>query len=133
MKSYGRILWFVSVLCVTLAGAAYAIRPSGPGINTKANSLSVALATDQPSVPVHPGSTLISAVTPASATDLTANCKDGLLVGNPGDAGNVQFSPSGDAAAVTVTGLVSGERIPVGISKVHDGGNTTATVFCLSH
>src|SRR5689334_10321984 len=82
----------VLVCLTTLIGIAAAVRPSGPGQSTKANSLSVAVASDQ-TVPVSIATaapvsvaTKVTAVTPGS-TDITSSCTDGVLVGQQGDGG----------------------------------------------
>lgn len=128
-----RILGFTVLCLLALTGTVYAVRPSGPGINTKANSLSVAIATDQPAVPTTPGANMLYPVGGGSAADITALCKDGFFVANA-DAGTLWVLPAAaDAGAVSLTGLANAQTVPVALAKVLDGGGTTASVVCMSH
>ncbi len=136
MKSYGRTLWFITVLLVCIAGAAYAIRPSGPGINTKANSLSVAVATDQPAVAVND--------IPTNAVDGTRaeldagaagvqNCRGGVYVVAAGDGGLVlvPYGATDAAATVTLSGVTAG-RLPIATQRIVTTGTTVGATLCLN-
>ncbi len=136
MKSYGRILWFVAVLSVAVVGAAFAIRPSGPGINTKANSLSVAIATDQPAVSVNDTPTNAVAGTRAELDAGSAgvqNCLGGIYVLAAGDGGLVlvPYGATDAAATVTLSGVTAG-RLPIATQRVVTTGTTVGSTVCLN-
>lgn len=64
--------------------------------------------------------TILRAVTPSDTTVL--NCHS-LFVGG---AGNVAIQATGDSAAVTLTGVLAGQILPISCGKVMST-NTTAT------
>lgn len=136
MKSYGRVLWFATILICVLGATAFAIRPSGPGINTKANSLSVAVATDQPAVAVNdtPSNAVAGIRTANDGGTMTLqNCKAGLWIETALDGGLV-FSPYGNAdAATTVTlGSVPAGRMPIATQRVDPTGTSVGVFDCLN-
>jgi len=131
-----RILLLISVLVCALVGTVQALRPSGPGINTKANSLSVAIATDQPAVAVNDIPTNVVAATiaelDAGASNIQA-CKSGLWVETAGDGGLV-ISPYGaaDAATTVALGNVPAGRLPIATQRVVTTGTSTGVLKCLN-
>lgn len=109
-----------------------AVRPSGPGQTTAANSLSVAVASDQ-RLNVSPGvATKVTAVTRGS--DMSANCTDGILVGAAGDGGLLVKPLANSDAAVSLS-VVSGQFIPLAAAQIVDDAGTSvgAGLNCLSH
>lgn len=130
MKS--RVGLLVSVLLVTAVGTAYAIRVSGPGQNTAANSLSVAIASDQRLVASPGVATKVAAVTPGS-TDITSSCTDGVLVGEVGDGG-LLVKPAGNSDASVQLQVIASQFIPLAVAKIVDGGTSVgAGLVCFSH
>ncbi len=131
-----RVLVLIAVLVCALVGTVSALRPSGPGINTKANSLSVAVATDQPAVAVNDIPTNVVAATVAeldSGTSTIQNCRGGLWIVAAGDGGLV-LSPYGGAdAATTVTlSAVGAGRLPIATQRVVTTGTSVGAIFCLN-
>lgn len=126
-------LALVSVLLCSAAGVAFAVRPSGPGQTTAANSLSVAIASDQPKLSAAPAvATKITAVTRGS--DMTSSCADGLLVGAAGDGGLIVKPAANSDASVTLS-VVAGQFVPLAVAQVVDDAGTSvgAGLNCLSH
>ncbi len=136
MKSYGRILWLVTVLLCVGATTVFALRPSGPGINTKANSLSVAIATDQPAVAMNDIPSVAVAATRAEVDAGTAgiqNCKSGLWVETAADGGlAVVPYGSADAAGVEIFGSVPAGRFPLATQRVVTTGTSVGVIKCLN-
>lgn len=84
----------------------------------------MAATNDHNGIPVGfdgPGTKLL-AITPADATDLTANKIRALWVGG---AGNLSLIAMNDSAAVTVTAVPAGTLLPIAVVKVMTA--TTAT------
>jgi hypothetical protein len=128
----GHIFALVSVLICSAAGVAMAVRPSGPGQSTAANSLSVAVASDQ-RLNVSPGvATKVTAVT--RGTDMSSNCTDGILVGAAGDGG-LLVKPAANSDAAVSLFVVSGQFIPLAAAQIVDDAGTSvgAGLNCLSH
>lgn len=136
MKSYGRILWLITVLLCVGATTVFALRPSGPGINTKTNSLSVAIATDQPAVAMNDIPSLAEAVTRAEIDAGTAgvqNCKGGLWVETAIDGGLVVVPYNAPDATVALTfGSVGAGRFPLATQRVVTTGTSVGVIKCLN-
>lgn len=134
MKTLSKIMLLAIAALVLAAGTAMAVRPSGPGRSTAANSLSVVLASDHADMPYAPKGNIVTPVT--RDTDMTATCKDGVVVGAAGDGG-LEVVGAGNAADAGVRfTVIAGQHIPMAIKYVltDDGGTSVgANLNCLSH
>lgn len=125
----------VLVCLTTLIGIAAAVRPSGPGQSTKANSLSVAVASDQV-LPVSistaaPAPSTLTALTPAD-TDAAPGCSGDLFVGIP-DAGTLTAYGCGNDASVAFNGLGSGQVLRnVCMRQIVATGTAARGLVCIS-
>lgn len=128
MKS--RVGLLVAVLLCTAVGTAFAIRSSGPGQNTSANSLSVAIATDQSRIPTSEIPQSALALTP-SDTDASPGCNGVLYVGAP-DAGTLTVYGCGNDASTQFTGLGTGTRLPGCFRRVEATGTAARGLVCQS-
>jgi hypothetical protein len=123
----------VIVCLTTLIGVAAAVRPSGPGQSTKANSLSVAIASDQ-TVAV----SMAAAAVPQTAAVATASdavdagfpsCTAGIYTNS---AGAVTAVPCGGDAGVQFLARTAGSLLSGCFSKILATGTDAATVVCQS-
>lgn len=127
----GYIFALVSVLICSAAGVAMAVRPSGPGQSTAANSLSVAVASDQRVSVKDAPPTLAVAITPSDDAGVAAfaACTHSIYVGIQ-DAGTLQAIPSGSDAGVQFSGLSAGSVIPGSFNRIQATNTTAGGIVC---